>query len=164
MKSIFLSVSYSLRFLGYKAYNYLKSIWTIIKIEITINLTLCMGYYNAMNSWTNVFDFQDHLWHSCTIHVLTSILMRYFHITAFFWMFVEGKMFECTNIYQGKYQYKFVHFNICLSYNIFSIGLFLFLQVIAPLHVTMVKLRHYIIIGWGKYFIGMIFMSICIEE
>ena len=59
---------------------------------------------------------------------------------------------------------KFVYFNIFLSHNIFSIGLFLFLQVIAPLHVTMVKLRHYIIIGWGKYFIGMILMSTCIEE
>ena len=30
-------------------------------------------------------------------------------------------------------------------------GLYLFLQVIAPLNVGIVKLRHYLLVGWGTF-------------
>lgn len=47
---------------------------------------------------------------------VTFVLVRYFYLTTFFWMFVEG--------------------------------LYLFLQVKFPLNVDVVKLRHYLLIGW----------------
>merc|ERR550532_2924849 len=49
--------------------------------------------------------------------VILPHLVRYFHLSTFFWMFIEG--------------------------------FYLFLQVEAPLHVEVVKLRHYLCTGWG---------------
>ena len=54
------------------------------------------------------------------------------------------RKFYCDNLILVK-----ILFLINNTILLFS-GLFLFLQVIAPLHVRMVKLRHYTVIGWGK--------------
>ena len=67
---------------------------------------------------------------NCILHVL----LRYFHLTNFFWMFVEGKPKLFQN-YLQKYLLP---------------GLYLFLQVAASLSAGRLKLRHAVCIGWGE--------------
>ena len=77
-------------------------------------------------------------------------------------------MFDILSKWLGNFNLILVKILFLINNTIllFS-GLFLFLQVIAPLHVRMVKLRHYTVIGWGKCFdlsIFSEFSSVCVLE
>ena len=69
-----------------------------------------------------------------TINCILHVLLRYFHLTNFFWMFVEG-LPKCN----------------LLTLTLPGAGLYLFLQVQASLSVGHLKLRHSVCIGWGEY-------------
>ena len=52
---------------------------------------------------------------------------------------------------------KYIYIIMCYvdsdEFSSFFSGFYLFLQVEAPLHVEVVKLRHYLCTGWGKCFV-----------
>ena len=81
-------------------------------------------------------DRDDTLSTLSTINCILHVLLRYFHLTNFFWMFVEG-----------------TSSTLALS-NLNWTGLYLFLQVQASFSVGSLKLRHCAFIGWGEYGAG----------
>ena len=66
----------------------------------------------------------------CTSWVITF----FFHLTCFYWMFLEGRIYCC------KY----------LVLIIVSPGLYLFLQVQFPLSLVSIKYKHFIMFGCGE--------------
>ena len=67
---------------------------------------------------------------SCISWVLTS----FFHLTTFYWMFLEGNFHIKSNIFT-RFSYS---------------GLFLFIQVEHPLSLTFIKYGHFLLFGWGE--------------
>ena len=67
---------------------------------------------------------------SCISWVLTS----FFHLTTFYWMFLEGNFHIKSNIFT-RFSYS---------------GLFLFIQVEYPLSLTFIKYGHFLLFGWGE--------------
>ena len=65
----------------------------------------------------------------CLFWVLTS----FFHLTSFYWMFLEGKLHSSV-----------IHVVFAVP------GLYLFLQVQFPLSLTSIKYKHFLIFGWGE--------------
>ena len=79
-------------------------------------------------------DREDPLTTLSTINCILHVLLRYFHLTNFFWMFVEGMLASTST-----------------SSTLTCQGLYLFLQVQASFSVGSLKLRHCVCIGWGEY-------------
>ena len=67
----------------------------------------------------------------CICHVL----LRYFHLTTFFWMFLEGKK---TNSI------------LCRVAVFIYLGFYLLLQVQLPLSLATFRLCHFLLFGWGR--------------
>ena len=72
---------------------------------------------------------------------ISHVFLRYFHLSTFFWMFLEGKYI--FNIY-------FVGPITNIIKWIVSSGLYLFLQVQMPLTLANFKYLYCILIGWGR--------------
>ena len=98
---------------------------------------------------------QQHNYHHCHQHhhhehdlisttplIIEQVVLRYFHLTTFFWMFLEGWFLQSFNS----------NINNIISINsnyLSNLGLYLFLQVQLPLSLATVKHLHFLVIGWG---------------
>ena len=82
-----------------------------------------------------------------SLHCLTysHVFLRYFHLSTFFWMFLEGKYI--FNIY-------FVGPITNIIKYISPSGLYLFLQVQMPLTLANFKYLYCILIGWGRQLVS----------
>ena len=76
---------------------------------------------------------------------ISHVFLRYFHLSTFFWMFLEGKYI--FNIY-------FVGPITNIIKYISPSGLYLFLQVQMPLTLANFKYLYCILIGWGRQLVS----------
>ncbi|XP_071446239.1 diuretic hormone receptor-like [Hetaerina americana] len=83
----------------------------------TIHTNLMSTYMLADFMWIMTFTLQISTHSNTTSCVILIVLLHYFHLTNFFWMFVEG--------------------------------LYLYMLVVETFTVENIKLRVYVIIGWG---------------
>ena len=92
----------------------------------------------------SIVQFFLHTKHSLVIiHTLCylEIVIRYFHLTTFYWMFIEGGLGTVLGTAQLA---RGAAFTLLLA------GLYLFLQVQFPLSLATVKYVHFLLLGWGE--------------
>ena len=104
-------------------------------------------HYNQRQQQHNYHHCHQHHHHehdliSTTPLIIEQVVLRYFHLTTFFWMFLEGWFLQSFNS----------NINNIISINsnyLSNLGLYLFLQVQLPLSLATVKHLHFLVIGWG---------------
>ena len=68
-----------------------------------------------------------------SLYCASWVATRLFHLTSFYWMFIEGR-----NVFSINELLRFVA------------GFYLFLRVQFPLSLTEIRYKHFTIFGWGK--------------